>query len=229
VLSRRFRHCFLELLQRSFDQGELKFFGELEPLQEREKFLAHLEPAQRKEWVVYAKAPFAGPKQVLDYVGRYTHRVAISNNRLLSLEDGQVTFRWKDYRDNNAQKTMTLSADEFIRRFLMHVLPSGFQRIRYFGFMGNRYRHENIEKCRRLLDMPQPNPEVPASAPSGPPDQSSAQDYRDRVQALTGISLRQCPVCCKGHMVAVTLIPREEQRQAPFKVRQTPALPLNTS
>ena len=95
------------------------------------------------EWVVYAKRPFAGPQQVLDYVGRYTHRVAISNNRLLDIEDGQVRFQWKDYRDGGQVKTMTLSAEEFIRRFLLHVLPDGFQRIRYYGFLGNRYRKRN--------------------------------------------------------------------------------------
>ena len=96
------------------------------------------------KWVVYAKPPFAGPQQVLEYVGRYTHRVAISNNRLLDIDNGEVRFRWKDYRNGNRQKTMTLSADEFIRRFLLHVLPNGFQRIRYYGFLANRYRKQNL-------------------------------------------------------------------------------------
>jgi len=229
VLSKYFRRCFLELLRHAFDQGKLKFFGTLKSLREREKFLAYLEPAQRKEWIVYAKAPFAGPEQVLDYVGRYTHRVAISNNRLLSLEDGQVTFRWKDYRDDNAQKTMTLSAEEFIRRFLLHVLPSGLHRIRYFGFMGNRCRQKNLEKCGRLLDRAPPSPEALSSAPSAPPSQLSSKDYRDRAEALTGISLRACPVCQKGHMAVLTRLPRQAPPHVPLIVQRTPVLSLDTS
>src|SRR5881397_1604660 len=110
-------------------------------------FLRHLAPARKLEWNVYAKAPFAGPQQVLDYVGRYTHRVALSNNRLLDIEEGQVRFRWKDYRDDNQQKTMTLTAEEFIRRFLIHVLPAGFQRIRYYGLLGSRYREQKLARC----------------------------------------------------------------------------------
>jgi Putative transposase len=121
VLSRFFRRRFLELLAQAFDRGELEFFSALLELRERHAFRRYLDPLREKEWVVYAKAPFAGPEQVLDYVGRYTHRVAISNNRLLDIDDGTVTFRWKDYRDDNAQKTMTLAADEFIRRFLLHA------------------------------------------------------------------------------------------------------------
>jgi hypothetical protein len=126
----------------------------LAPLRERDAFQQYLAPVRKAEWVVYAKRPFAGPEQVLDYVGRYTHRVAISNNRILDVEDGKVRFRWKDYRHGNQQKTMTLSADEFIRRFLIHVLPSGFQHIRYYGFLGNRYREEKLAHCRELGQMP---------------------------------------------------------------------------
>jgi hypothetical protein len=159
VLSRFFRRRFLELLEQAFDGGELQFFAALQDLRERNTFVRHLEPLRDKEWVVYAKAPFAGPQQVLDYVGRYTHRVAISNNRLLSIEDEKVSFRWKDYRDDSAQKIMTLEADEFIRRFLLHVLPHGLQRIRYYGLMGNRHREEKLAKCRQLLDMA---PKMPA-------------------------------------------------------------------
>jgi hypothetical protein len=138
VLSRFFRRRFMELLERAYDGGELQFYSGLESLRERTAFYRYLDPVRQKEWVVYAKAPFAGPEQVLDYVGRYTHRVAISNNRLLNIEEGSVTFRWKDYRDESAQKTMTLTGDEFIRRFLLHVLPPGLQRIRYYGLLGNR-------------------------------------------------------------------------------------------
>ena len=112
--------------------------------------------AKSRKWVVYAKRPFAGPQQVLDYVGRYTHRVAISNNRLRDIENHQVDFQWKDYRHSAELKTMTLPADEFIRRFLLHVLPDGFQRIRYYGFLGNRYRQQKLKQCRRLLSMAVP-------------------------------------------------------------------------
>ena len=142
VLSRLFRRLFVEALEKAFDAGELRFFAALDPLRERDAFRRHLAPVRRAEWVVYAKPPFAGPDQVLDYVGRYTHRVALSNDRLLDIEDGKVRFRWKDYRQGSRQKTMTLDADEFIRRFLLHVLPDRFQRIRYYGLLGNRHRGE---------------------------------------------------------------------------------------
>ena len=145
--------------------------------------------------VVYAKRPFAGPAQVLDYVGRYTHRVAISNNRLVSMDGGQVSFRWKDYRDDNRQKTMTLPAEEFIRRFLIHVLADGFHRIRYFGFLANCHRARKLALCRKLLGM----------APAGPATDPPA-DYRDRLEALTGQSLRECPHCHAGIMVVIDCI-----------------------
>ena len=199
VLSRLFRRLFLESLQKAFDSGRLQFFGALEPLRERLAFVQHLARAKTSEWVVYAKRPFAGPEQVLDYVGRYTHRVAISNNRLLDIENDQVRFQWKDYRTGDQVKTMTLSADEFIRRFLLHVLPNGFQRIRYYGFLGNRYRQEKLDQCRRLLGMQIPDPHT-TSLPE--------QDYRDRYEDLTGCSLRQCPQCQRGRMVLVVILPK---------------------
>jgi hypothetical protein len=152
-----------------------------------------LASARKAEWVVYAERPFAGPQEVLDYVGRYTHRVAISNNRLLDIEAGQVRFRWKDYRDKGQQKTMTLSAEEFIRRFLLHVLPGGFQRIRHYGFLGNRYRQTKLARCRELLHMAAPA--VPAS-----------DYYRDLHEQLTGASLRECPVCHGGRMIIVEVL-----------------------
>jgi hypothetical protein len=200
VLSRFFRRRFLELLEHAFDSGELEFFSALQGLRERNAFLHYLDPVREKEWVVYAKAPFAGPEQVLDYVGRYTHRVAISNNRLLDIEDGKVTFRWKDYRDDNAQKTMTLEANEFIRRFLLHVLPPGLQRIRYYGFMGNRHRQERLAQCRQLLEM---DPKTPTET-----DAETHSDYRDRYEALTSVSLHQCPICRLGRMVTIEQITR---------------------
>ena len=153
VLSRLFRRLFLDRLQSAFDSKKLKFFSALERFRDRREFLSYLDPLSKSEWVVYAKPPFAGPEKVLDYVGRYTHRVAISNNRLLDIEDGQVSFRYKDYKDRSQQKTMSLSAEEFIRRFLLHVLPRGFHRIRYFGFLGNRHRQEKLDQCRQLLGV----------------------------------------------------------------------------
>ena len=135
VLSRLFRRLFLEKLVDAFDAGNLEFFSSLQSLRDPSSFLDYLAPLYEAEWVVYAKRPFAGPEQVLDYVGRYTHRVAISNNRLLDIAEGKVKFRYKDYRHEAQQKTMTLEAEEFIRRFLLHVLPEGFQRIRYYGFL----------------------------------------------------------------------------------------------
>jgi hypothetical protein len=199
VLSRLFRRLFLTYLQEAFDAGQLQFFSSLEVLHDPEDFARYLNPLRKQKWVVYAKPPFAGPQQVVDYVGRYTHRVAISNHRLLEIEDQQVKFQWRDYRDNNQQKTMILSTEEFIRRFLLHVLPRGFHRIRYYGFLGNRYRKEKLEQCRQLLNMT-------------PPNQSSSQpqpreDYRDRYERLTGHSLRECPVCHRGRMVVVKLLP----------------------
>lgn len=144
VLSRLFRRLFLEKLQQSFDRGKLRFHGDWAHLQERAALASFLRPLGKIEWVVYAKPPFGGPAQVLEYLGRYTHRVAISNERLVSQDDTSVSFRWKDYRHNNRQSVMKLSADEFLRRFLLHTLPSGFQRIRHYGLFSNRHRQEGV-------------------------------------------------------------------------------------
>ena len=197
VLSCLFRRLLIELLEKAYENGQLQFFSALKELQNRQLFLRYLEPLRHTKWVVYAKPPFAGPQQVLDYVGRYTHRVAISNNRLLDIDNDQVQFRYKDYRDGSQQKIMTLRAHEFIRRFLLHVLPDGFHRIRYYGFLGNRYRKEKLDKCRHLLEMACPEENVPAV---------QSQDYRDRYEVLTGSSLRDCPVCHRGRMIVVGLI-----------------------
>ena len=196
VLARLFRRRFLEYLENAFDADKLTFFGALQPLRDRRAFLRHLGPARKTEWVVYAKPPFAGPEQVLAYVARYTHRVAISNDRLISVDDDKVRFRWKDYRNANRQKTMTLGADEFIRRFLLHVLPDGFQRIRYYGFLGNRWREDKLTRCCQLLAMPQPEPLAG----------DAATDYRDRYEEITGASLTECPACHHGRMLLVELI-----------------------
>jgi len=201
VLSRLFRRLFLESLQKAFDGGKLRFSSSLEPLRDRQAFVRYLAPLKDTDWVVYAKRPFAGPQQVLDYVGRYTHRVAISNNRLLDIENDRVRFLWKDYRDNNnEQKTMDLSAEEFIRRFLLHVLPDGFQRIRYYGFLSNRHREEKLVLCRQLLGMPPSDP--------CPVNGDERVDYCRLYEQLTGRSLKQCPVCQQGRMVEVEILAR---------------------
>jgi hypothetical protein len=156
VLSHRFRRLFQEALRKAFQQGKIRFVGEIEALKKTAAFARYLAPLDQREWVVYAKPPFAGPQQALEYLGRYTHRVAISNERLLAVPNGEVTFQWKDYRHKHKQKSrvMTLAVDEFIRRFLMHTLPAGFQRIRHFGFLSNRHRKEKLELCRELLTSP---------------------------------------------------------------------------
>ena len=197
ALSRLFRRLFVESMEKAFDAGQLQFFSALEELRDPTAFRRLLGRVRSREWVVYAKKPFAGPQQVLDYVGRYTHRVAISNNRILNIEDGLVTFRYKDYRDGSQQRTMTLAADEFIRRFLLHVLPEGFHRIRYYGFFGARYRKEKLEQCRQLLGM----------VPREPESNMAELDYRDRYQALTGSSLWECPACHRGRMIVIREIP----------------------
>src|SRR5713226_7699531 len=207
VLSRLFRRLFLEYLIKAFEAGKVEFFSSLESLRDRSKFLDYLAPSREAEWVVYAKRPFAGPEQVLDYVGRYTHRVAISNHRLLDIAEGKVTFRYKDYRHEAQQKTMILEAEEFIRRFLLHVLPDGFQRIRYYGFLGNRYREQKLAHCRELLGMP--TPESPAL--------ETAKGYRERYEELTGSSLWQCPVCRQGRMLVTQVLPRRPPRQVSIK------------
>jgi hypothetical protein len=201
VLSRLVRRLFLQDLQAAYDAGTLHLVGALEALRQRPAWMRALAAMRQREWVVYAKRPFAGPQQVVDYVGRYTHRVAIANHRLLDIERDQVRFTYKNYKADpaQAQKTMTLAAGEFIRRFLLHVLPTGFHRIRYYGFLGARHRRDKLARCRQLLGSTGPIT-PPADAP--PPT-----DYRDRTEALTGKSLRVCPVCHRGQMVVIECLP----------------------
>ena len=184
VLSRLFRRLFLQDLQAANDAGTLRLAGTLEALRDRPTWIRTLAALRHTEWVVYAKRPFAGPRQVVDYVGRYTHRVAIANHRLLDMDGGQVRFTYKDYRDltPDSPKTMTLGATEFIRRFLLHVLPTGFHRIRYYGLLGARHRRAKLARCRQLLGSPELS--------TTPPDATSPTDYRDRMKALTQVPLR---------------------------------------
>ena len=168
VLSRLFRRRFIEELEKLHHAGQLRFFGEHAGLADAAAFGRWLEPMRSCEWVVYAKRPFAGPDAVLAYLSRYTHRVAISNRRLVAMNDEGVFFRWKDYRakGRTRQKTMTLSADEFMRRFLLHVLPTGFHRIRHYGLLANAGRRESLAKARALLKVPPPEPVSDESVPS---------------------------------------------------------------
>src|ERR1017187_7305534 len=196
VLSRLFRAKFLALLKKAFLQGKLRFHGKLEPLGEERNFIALLSQTARTEWVVYAKPPFGGPQQVLKYLARYTHRVAISNQRLISLQQGKVTFRWKDYARGNQPRTMTLEATEFIRRFLLHVLPRGFVKIRHFGFLSNRCRQENIRLSRQLLAERRETVLPVSNSLGNSPSEEQEAKPADR-----------CPTCQTGRMVRVESLP----------------------
>lgn len=185
VLARLFRRLFLEGLQLAFVKGQLQFHGSLTYLAQPHAFARFLRSLRTREWWVYAKPPFAGPAQVLAYLGRYTHRVAISNHRLRSCHNGAVTFSWKDYARGNYSSLMTLSTDEFLRRFLLHVLPRGFQRLRQFGLLANRHRRLKLQRCRVLLAGP--TSVAPLSRPS--------------LWCLTPpADLRLCPACHTGRM-----------------------------
>jgi Putative transposase/Transposase zinc-binding domain len=203
VLSRVFRNKFRALLQRAFQRRELKFLGQLQPLADPEAFRRFLIAATNREWVVYAKRPFGDPTCVLKYLARYTHRVAISNRRLLAYQDGCVTFRYKDYAQQDRQRTMTLPAAEFIRRFLLHVLPDGFMRIRHYGYLANRHRQQKLATCRRLLGA------APPTLPDGDVKQTEGQPCEhDREMEMT----IPCPACKTGRMRIVDTFERLPRR-----------------
>src|SRR5215469_818032 len=169
VLRRVFRGKFVAGLKSAFERGQLHLAGELAALSHPKFFAAWLRPLFRKDWVIYSKPPFGGPEYVLQYLGRYTHRVAISNHRLVALADGQVTFRWRDSADHNRQKLMTLARDEFLRRFLLHLLPRRFVRIRHFGFLANRRRSSFLPLCFAALNAVPPQAESETSTDPTPP------------------------------------------------------------
>jgi hypothetical protein len=198
VLSALFRRLFLQMLLAAHHAGRLQFFGDLARLADKAAFKAYLRPLRQIDWVVYAKEPFAGPRQVLRYLSRYTHRIAISNRRLLSADQNGVAFRYKDYRIEGPAryKTMTLATDEFIRRFLIHVLPKGFHRIRYYGFLTSQSRARNIARIRELLAVPLiPVDAIKALAPT--PEEPKAPEH-------------PCP-CCGGHMrIIETFLPGQQ-------------------
>jgi hypothetical protein len=196
VLSRLFRRLFLTALADAHAAGRLTFFGEIACLHRRETFTARLAPLRRKNWFVYAKPPFAGPEAVLAYLARYTHRVAIANSRLIALDDRGVTFHYKDYRRNGQERyrTMTLAAGEFIRRFLLHVLPKGFHRIRHYGLLASPGCKANIARARELIAAPMPT--VDPSAAHNTADPRDPPDHRP-----------PCP-CCGGRMLIVEVFGR---------------------
>jgi hypothetical protein len=183
ALSRVFRGKFLALLQQARDKGKI-------PAAHNE-----IKASRRKNWVIYAKKPFGSPEKVLDYLGRYTHRVALSNNRILAVENGQVTFSYRDRRDKDRLKSMTLDAQEFIRRFLLHVLPDGFMRIRHFGFLANRSKKQALAQCRNLLKLDPALPQIPK------------QSALDLLLKFTGVDLSRCPCCHKGQMLTIGDLP----------------------
>jgi hypothetical protein len=196
VLGRLFRRLFLQELENAFNAGKLRFFTNLANLAEPQAFARRLGELRRLDWVVYAKPPFGGPEQVLAYLGRYTHRVAIANSRLLSLADGKVRFTWKDYRQDGKTKVMTLEADEFIRRFLLHALPDGFHRIRHYGFLANSSRGDSLALCRRLLEA------HVTGAVREPADNHIQGD-----RPLTAADFAICPDC-GGTMRRIAAVPR---------------------
>lgn len=195
VLGKLFRRLFLTRLIALHDAGRLAFFGSIARLADRRGFLRHLKPVRSKRWVVYAKAPFAGPQAVLAYLSRYTHRVAISNRRLIGFDENGVSFSYKGYRRTGAdqQQVMTLSTDEFIRRFLLHVLPRGFHRIRHYGLLAGTSRKASLDHARKLLSV----------APETEDDETEVSDARP-----------PCP-CCGGHMVIIETFARSQQPRAP--------------
>ncbi len=196
VLGSLFNRLFLTRLMALHEAGKLTFFGHLAPLVDRRAFMRHLSPVRKKRWVVYAKPPFSGPASVLAYLSRYTHRVAISNHRLIAFDDAGVTFRYKDYRltGEERQQAMTLATDEFIRRFLLHVLPRGFHRIRHYGLLASSARKLSIPRARELLNVPPP---------------TLADIVEDPVDTCP-----PCP-CCGGRMIIIESFERWKQPRPP--------------
>ena len=203
VLSRLFRRLFLTALADAHAAGRLAFFGKIQDLHRREAFAARLAPLKRKKWCVYTKPPFAGPEAVLAYLARYTHRVAIANSRLIALDERGVSFRYKDYRRNGPARycTMTLSADEFIRRFLLHVLPKGFHRIRHYGLLASARCRANIARARQLMAAPMAEVDSPAMHDTA--DRDTTTDHRP-----------PCPRC-GGRMIIVEVFARGAAPRGP--------------
>ena len=197
VLSCLFRGKFLDGLKREYEAGELRFPGQIEGLKEASAFTRFLTNLYHQPWVVYCKPPLKRPEKVVDYLGRYTHRVALSNDRLIKMEDNRVTFRWRDSADNNKIKLLTLEAFEFIRRFLLHVLPEQFVKIRYYGILSHRSRKGKLLRCKKLLGVliPEESKEV------------LKETWQDLLTRITGVDPRVCPYCGKGKMIQRETLP----------------------
>ena len=204
VLAAVFRGKFLAGLKQLHQEGRLSLTGEAERLRDPFEFLNFLDPLYKKSWCVYSKPPFGGPEQVLEYLARYTHRVALSNHRLVRLADGKVTFTYKDYSQNGRRREMTLPVEEFIRRFLLHILPHRFVRIRYYGFYANRHRQQQLERCRVLLA---------AAPPAAKSDER--EDWESVYQRVTGKDPTLCAECGHGHLRRVRKLPALARRPPP--------------
>jgi hypothetical protein len=211
VLSRLFRAKFLSFLRDAYECRQISFHGQQRYLEEPARFRQLVAALREKEWVVYAKPPFGGPEVVLKYLARYTHQVAISNYRLIAIENDQVHFHWKDYTDGNRPKTMALAGVEFVRRFLLHVVPSGFVRIRHFGFLAHRHRAEKLELCRRLLNVEQASDKEAGAQPA-------------MNQGTTEVALPPdlCPACKEGRLVVIEKLERQRSKAAIQAVEMSP-------
>jgi hypothetical protein len=195
-LAKDFQNRYLHKLQKAYEKGELRFAGNTKFLADKKNFMKLMKKLWGKQWITYSKRPFGGPEQVLEYLGRYSHRVGITNNRILSIDDGQVTFSYRDRGDDNKQKEISVKAEEFIRRFILHILPKGFMKIRYFGFLGNANKKKTIPLIWKLID----------------PDAEIAEKVVETVQEImlrvTGIDVSLCQVCGKGKMICVGTLPK---------------------
>jgi hypothetical protein len=195
-LAKEFQKRYLHKLEKAYEQEKLSFHGKASAFADRKSFMKLINTLWNKQWITYSKAPFGGPEQVLEYLGRYTHRVAITNNRILSIEDGRVTFKYRDRSDENKVKEMTVKAEEFIRRYLLHILPRGFMKIRYFGFLAHTNKKASIPLLRQLIN----------------PDAELTEKLKETVQEmmlrLAGIDIYSCPECGKGKMVLMKELPK---------------------
>ena len=207
VLSRLYRRLFLEKLSHAYHAGKLSFFGNTQKLADEAAFSHWLKPLRKIEWVVYAKRPFAGPAAVLAYLSRYTHRVAIANSRLISMDDHQVTFKWKNYRLKKPKRyaQMTLTIDEFIRRFLIHILPRGFHRIRHYGLISNAKRKTSLVKARELLGVPEPEPQAYEDA-----------NEEDKIEGYEAPATYLCPNCGAPMIIIETFMSEQHPRAPPI-------------
>lgn len=212
ALSRVFRGKFISSLQKAFMEDKLKFPGQIAHLAQEKSFLQSINRLWDHDWVVYSKASFHGPQKVLDYLGRYTHRVAIANHRIVKVEKGLVTFRYRDRTDQDKYKLMTIDAEEFIRRFLLHVVPTSYQRIRHFGFLANRCKKQDLARCRESLGLCPELPEVPT------------ETTEEKMRRLTGIDISRCPRCKQGHMTWVMELPILCEKTVKYSTRRIEAL-----